>query len=280
MRRRYVLTSVIVILILLIGLVLTVFPMVRHMVFSKAPALVFESGDRIDHPRYHWIEYSDSYLQTLRTEFQLEALVEDCTSDLERVQVIAHWVYNLWDHDGDNAPAERHPLFILREVQKGERFRCVEYGVVISGSLQALGIPARHLSLKTADVETRSSGAGHVVTEAYLRDLNKWVFIDGQWNVIPFLNGIPLNAVELQRALANNEKGLDLGLKAAQSIFYRRWIAPYLYYFDVWANGQHIMLGPSGVEAPTVFQGKSPINVSIYTHDPSLFYTPPVDLPH
>ena len=37
----------------------------------------------------------------------------------------------------------------------------------------------------------------------FLKELNKWIFIDPQFNIVPTLNGIPLNGVEFQKEIFN-----------------------------------------------------------------------------
>lgn len=149
-----------------------------------------------------WTRYDKEYLEKLKADYELEKLVANCGNDFERVQAITEWVTNLWAHNGDNIPEQNDPLSILHNVtEEGEQYRCVEYGVVISGCLNALGIPTRTLGLKTQDVETRDYGAGHVAAEAYIKDLKKWVFVDGQWGIIPVMDGMPLNAVQLSEVL-------------------------------------------------------------------------------
>lgn len=140
-----------------------------------------------------------------------------------------------------------------------------------------------------ADVETRETGAGHVVAEAYLADLKKWVMIDGQWDVTPVLNGQPLNAVELQRALVikNPTVGVD-SFSSAEPNGYFRWILPYLFYFDTKIDGRFgsgkqvyarhseaVILGPVGAKVPTVFQQVYPLKNDFYTHSLEAFYAPP-----
>ena len=245
------------------------------VIFAKAAFLQFDEGGQATEP-ISWFTHTDDYLKKLREEYKLEEKVANCKSDYEKVQVITDWVHNLWKHDGSNAPAQNDPLFILHEVEKGQRFRCVEYGKVISGCLQALGMQARTLGLKTADVETRPSGAGHVGTEVFLRDLKKWVFIDGQWNAIPELNGTPLNAVELQSALAEKKAGLRFPkLSMPETLIYKKWITPYLYYLDVSSSGRRLMLGPVGAKKPTKFQINSNLTVHDYTHSVKVFYAEP-----
>ncbi|HEV2705472.1 MAG TPA: transglutaminase-like domain-containing protein, partial [Pyrinomonadaceae bacterium] len=176
------------------------------------------------------------------------------------------------------------PISILEEAKQGKRFRCVEYSAVLAGALNAVGIPARVLGLKTEDVETRESGAGHVVTEAYLADKKKWIMVDGQWDVIPTLKGQPLNAVELQEALAKNAKGLGVeSLSGADAKKYFAWVAPYLFYFDTRFDSRiegathtrSLMLVPVGAKEPAVFQKKHSLKSMVYTNSLRLFYAPP-----
>lgn len=108
----------------------------------------------------------------------MESKVECCDTDFKKVQTIFEWVTNLCQHDGVNVPRNGDPFTILDDVtEKGARYRCVKYSIVILGRLNALGITSRRIRLKTADVETRECGAGHVAVEVYLKDFNKWVLL-------------------------------------------------------------------------------------------------------
>lgn len=109
----------------------------------------------------------------------------------------------LWEYNGENEPIQFDPLYILEQVSKGKQFRCVEYAVVLNGCLNALGLRSRILSLKMHDCETREYGAGHVVVEVFITELDKWIMADPQFNVVPYKNNEPLNAVEL--SLTNKE---------------------------------------------------------------------------
>jgi len=101
-------------------------------------------------------------------------------------------LHNQWQHNGNNEPHKNDVTSILEEVKEGKNFRCVEYGIVVAACLNSIGLKARQLNLKTKDVETTEYGAGHVVTEVFLNDLKKWMFIDGQFDAMPLLDGIPL----------------------------------------------------------------------------------------
>lgn len=218
---------------------------------------------------------ADAYLARLREENALGELVKGRRSDYEKVRAVSRWVRTRWEHNGSNIPEKPDPISILEEAKQGKRFRCVEYSAVLAAALNAVGVRARVLSLLTEDVETRESGAAHVVAEAYLADRKRWVMVDGQWDVIPTLKGKPLGAVEFQRALARREKGLGVdtfsGVKADG---YFEWVAPYLFYFitkfdgryGVAASRKELVLVPVGAKEPKVVQRKWPIGDVVYTN--------------
>ncbi len=231
-------------------------------------------------PAFQWSAPGDPYLQQLRQTCELERLRK--ARDLETVKAVCAWVHGLWQHNGSNEPTSPDPLTIITEAKAGKRFRCVEYGIVVKGCLEALGIPARVLSLKTADVETREMGAGHVVAEAYLRDRKAWMMIDGQFGAMPMLKGDPLSALALQQALGDPELAFE-GLERKGWDAYKAWIAPYLYFFDVAHDNRgftwdklkgRIQLAPTGVAAPKVFQRVMPFEAQV-VRTPDHFYPTP-----
>ncbi|RYY66530.1 MAG: transglutaminase domain-containing protein [Chitinophagaceae bacterium] len=239
-----------------------------------------------------WYEQgtANPFLEQLRSSYALNDLVRNVGSDSARALRILKWTHDQWSHNGSNEPSKPDALTILREARGGKQFRCVEYGIVAASALNAVGLPARVLALKTKDVETTASGAGHVLLEVYLSDLKKWVLMDGQWDAMPVLNGVPLNAVEFQQAIARNYDALQIrSLSGTDKEAYASWIFPYLYYFDVKFDNREgpgrklatqggkpsLMLVPEGAKEPTVFQKEWPINNVVYTHSAADFYAAP-----
>jgi len=129
------------------------------------------------------------------------------------------------------------------------------------------------------------------VSEVFLSDLNKWVFIDAQWDAMPVLNGIPLNAVEFQHAITNHYDELEI-LSSRKWISKKRyisWIYPYLYNFNILFDNRegigidrnsidgksNLILSPVGASNPTVFQRKQKIDYAVYTNSLNDFYAQP-----
>jgi len=215
-------------------------------------------------------------------------------AEMDQIFALLNWTNSRWEHNGSNQPSAPKAVNILKEAEEGMKFRCVEYGIVLKSVLAANGFYARTLGLKTRDVETTRLGAGHVLTEAWSPSHNKWFLLDGQFNVVPFENGVPLNAVEFQRAIVNGAdyKLMDIHGEISQARHekYIKFIPHYLYYFDfkfdqrevgykdmVKVNDKAIlMLVPKQAHKPKVFQRKSSMDYLEYTHSLNDFYRKPI----
>jgi len=256
-------------------------------------ALRFDTHSKNDKFNFRYEQNNNNaYLDLLRSKYPIDSLVSGAKNDTEKALRIVHWVHKQWQHNGSNNPKNKDAISILEEAKEGKNFRCVEYGIVATACLNAAGLKARVLALKTKDVETRQYGAGHVLFEVYLNDLQKWALADGQWDAMPALNGIPLNAVEFQLAIAENYNDLEIKTSSGTSKrFYVNWIYPYLHYFEILFDHREgtniakkeidgkkcLMLVPLGENNPVVFQITKKIDNCLYTNSLKDFYAPPVD---
>lgn len=109
------------------------------------------------------------------------------------------WVHAQWDHANDHVE-DPDALNVLERVDAGARFACIEYSIVLSQALNAVRIPARRVDLRQVNHHV-GVGRGHVVSEAWIDDLDRWVLLDGQ-NGAYWVDagGNPLGVRELQRA--------------------------------------------------------------------------------
>jgi len=218
----------------------------------------------------------------MRREFGIDAVVAGAKDDTERLRRLARWVSTRWEHSPDQMASKPDPLTILREAQKGGRFICREYAVVMAGAATAYGMPARVVNLLPSDVETRSEA--HSVAEVWLAALGKWVLADGQYGAVAELDGVPLNAIELQAALA---AGRNVVCSAGDGVLaeWKPFILRNAYYFKFgndqrafeWRRTAQLVLVPKGAPNPKKFAGgnEEVFAGAIYTSNPDSFYAPP-----
>lgn len=241
--------------------------------------------------KYH--EGKSSYLENLKTTYPLE--VSKITSDMEKVLYVLNWTNSRWKHSGNNSPKKNDAISILQEAKEGGRFPCFAYAIVLRDQLNALGFKARTVYLKTKDAKTRKGSPGHVATEVYIDDLEKWVFVDGQFNVMPTLDGIPLNAIEFQEAITTNFDNFKLKSfgnadTVTSKINYVNFIYDYLYYIDTTLDNRYeadkqftiddkrsLMLVPKGAENLDYIDfWKMDVDYCKYTHSAKTFYAKPI----
>jgi hypothetical protein len=266
-----------------------------HTIISTSPY----QWDKVDYAesrkrkdlKFYYENAKTSYSDSLRKEYPLEKVIKNDRNDMQRILSILNWTHHQWKHDGNKSPKKNDAISILDEVKAGGRFPCFAYAIVLRDQLTAYGFKARTIYLKTKDAETRKGSPGHVATEVFLNDQKKWIFIDGQFNVMPTLNGKPLNAVEFQQALSNNYDQVVLTSKdKVEKRDYVDFVYDYLYYFDTALDNRNIpanesfklegktslMLVPLGApHLQRISFWDSKVNYCVYTNSVKDFYAQP-----
>jgi hypothetical protein len=126
-------------------------------------------------------------------------LPEPQASALATAEMLLGWVTRRWRHSGATHDYSQDANVVLDRVERGERFGCREYNIVLAEALNAVQIPARRISLFRRDYHAGAAGA-HAVTEAWIDDLGKWALLDGQNGAVwRDADSIPLSALELHR---------------------------------------------------------------------------------
>lgn len=249
-----------------------------------APELNYQTETPEDTFVYQWADPQDAYYQRMRNEVGLDSVVAGAENDLDKASKIAVWVSGLWIHK-THTPGRIDPITLIQGAKSGERYSCIEYSSVVAASLIALGIPARVIGLWQEGCETMNRGSSHVAAEFYYSAKRKWVMVDGQWGMIPILNGNPLSAFELYEALAEGNQGVD-GVTDIPEIKKQRffdWILPYLYYFQTrldqrypwYHTGTQLILKPIGAISPEVREHDYPVyNAEFSTYVQAYYPTP------
>lgn len=242
------------------------------------------------------IKYQDgssAYIEELQNKYPMSEMTAGLGSDQEKVLAVLNWTNQQWEHDGNQSPKKNDAISILDEVKEGGRFPCFAYAIVLRDQLTALGFKARTIYLKTADAATSNRPPGHVATEVYLQDIGKWAFIDGQFNVMPTLKGVPLNAVEFQAAISHHIADFKLETLNKESPTTKReyvdFVFDYLYYFDTTLDNRYdskerfsiegkrsLMLVPKGAKALTRINfWDMEVDYCLYTGSMQDFYAKP-----
>lgn len=139
----------------------------------------------------------DPKLMKLRTIIEKEVQLTG-KSDLQTIEHVLEWVSLQWKHHPLNgAPVGLTGLDILEKAKKGERFRCVEYGLVFKDAMFSLGYVARNLNARTEDVAYGGFARGHAASEVWSNTYNKWIFVDPQFALYPTYQGTPINFAEM-----------------------------------------------------------------------------------
>ena len=218
----------------------------------------------------------------MRREFAIDAVVAGAKDDYERLRRLARWVSTRWEHSPNQMASKSDPITILREAQKGGRFICREYAIVMAGVAVAFGLPARVVNLMPRDVETRSEA--HSVAEVWLEERRKWVLADGQYGAIGELDGVPLSGIELQAAFAD-DRPVVCNAGAEVLAEWKPFILRNAFFFKM-GNDQRafehrttaqLVLVPKGAPNPKKFAGGSEeiFAGAVYTSNPDSFYAPP-----
>ncbi|UKS66429.1 transglutaminase-like domain-containing protein [Rossellomorea marisflavi] len=184
-----------------------------------------------------------------------------------------HWVHRQWDHHGINqAPAGSSTLDILKRAASGERFRCVEYASVTRDVLIAFGHPARSVNLLSIDADYGGTGKGHMGTEVWSNQLDKWIFLDPQFNCHAEKDGLPLSYLEL----VENHENVRFHIPSQETRdIYSSFISEYVGYVRTnrFAHGHSIRmtLPIQGSEQHLAFESME-LDHASYTNNKGDFY--------
>lgn len=184
----------------------------------------------------------------------------------ETARAILSWTQSRWQHVGNHSAKTHDALAILERAENGERFRCVEYADVLAAALNAHGIPARTIGLRDKTYYF-GLGLGHVVAEAWIDDLGKWVLLDGQNGAYWQDAGGPLSAHDLARRYdSGNSDAAFMQADGTRRTDARQWWS-YFAWFDLheaeWA--------PEGKGFVPYFQGEA-LTTKRLVKDPGKLY--------
>lgn len=130
----------------------------------------------------------------------------DSWDELVKIEYLMKQI-NSYLNFGNREPIYIHdmlPLKLLKYAkEKNIRLNCINHAIIFNAILLSFSIYSRCLWCMPMDI---SNLEFHVVNIAYVRKLQKWVFLDVSKNIICYKERIPLGPAEIRKSLVDNEK--------------------------------------------------------------------------
>lgn len=63
--------------------------------------------------------------------YDLECIVKFGKNEFEKILYLLNWINSWWEYSGFNKFLDFSIIIIFKEVEDGNKFRCVEYGIVL-----------------------------------------------------------------------------------------------------------------------------------------------------
>ncbi|MCZ4695844.1 hypothetical protein DWB61_13770 [Ancylomarina euxinus] len=212
-------------------------------------------------------------------KYVLDDLKLKNTSEPEMFFELMTWVSSQWKHNGWNAADKSlTALDILKNAKAGEQYRCVEYGKVLKDVLLSFGYISRAVNLRSVDVAYGGGGMGHVATEVWSNNLQKWIFLDPQFNVYAKYQNEILNIYDIfklkEKAEFKNIEFLNVSINELTET-YPKFITRYLGYIGVYQiaknNTYGLVLQMEGKDEYLTFQSM-PSGRNVFTKNKELIY--------
>ena len=222
-------------------------------------------------------------LTKLRETYQLDQIA-GAGSDFEKAKNLLKWVQVELRHDGSGVlPAQHDALTLISSAKSsGQGLNCRGMAIVLAETLLSVGIPARYVELNPRDFSTES----HVVTQAYLAELDKWVFFDPTYGAY-FLNaaGQPLSLDEIRASLISGEPlftNPEINYNGGPvDVDYLNYLAKNLYHLaspqvsafgiDTAPARTMVVLNPAGDHS----ERRNPFQAHLTLHNPEVFWAKP-----
>ncbi len=178
-------------------------------IFQEAKPTVLEiQNERIVRPSYTFAHQlaDEPRLKVLRERWRLDHVIQGGETEFEKILRLKRWIRHQWENGWDRGTLQFVPpwdAMVVLELtsQKLSLGMCTHYSSTFVQCCLAVGIPARVTIISC-----------HCVAEVWSNDYKKWMMMDpgcdtddGRKGTRHFeRNGIPMSALELHQAYANN----------------------------------------------------------------------------
>lgn len=248
----------------------------------------FDASRRITYPYSAELEV----YRALRDTFNLDSVLANVSTPYEKVMKLTDFTHGLGMKLKRDFNHELNVGDLMVEMRSGENLPHNAPAVLLTGAAQAIGLKARTVFLMTNDCQETKESAGHFISEVWMDEVGRWAMFDPEYNVVPVVGDYPLSALDLQASIVNNRpyRFMRNGSEVSSDVRvdYLKFIPHRLFYFATsydqrvapdnrTRHGEftHLMLVPSEVEIPVVFQREYPLDAYEVTHNKAWFYAAP-----
>jgi hypothetical protein len=147
-------------------------------------------------------------LLQLRTEYKLDEVIRDATTDLDRAVALKRWLGARWKFTTPEPEAFRDwsAVALFERAKRGKWGWCGQAAMIFQQACMAVGLPARFIELGREDTP-----ACHFTTEVYLREHRKWAVVDAtplpENDLYYSVHGVPQSALEMHRHVVAQKMG-------------------------------------------------------------------------
>ena len=121
-------------------------------------------------------------VQSLIDAYQVEPLMEEAGSDIERIRILLDAVCANVRHDGASGmPTPQDAVTVAQYSQTMGGVECRGLSIILSELCRAYGIPAKSIKCAPAMADAEYC---HVIVHAYARDLGQWVMVDPTYHLM------------------------------------------------------------------------------------------------
>lgn len=127
-------------------------------------------------PQFTYQPADHPALVKIRTDLKLDSIAGK-GSELSQVFNLLHWVHNLIKHDGNSDnPSLKNAIDLINTCKANNRgVNCRMLAIILNECYLSLGIKSRYITCMPR--ETKFDDC-HVINMVYIKDLDKWIWID------------------------------------------------------------------------------------------------------
>jgi hypothetical protein len=189
-------------------------PLGRAWALSEALPMTIQLGTRtatvrkLDTIPYVQSEYTGLFrfdaftnpkLKELRERYQLAAVVAPGRDEFQRQALLLDWVHHQFRKFGRPSAETSDALQILKGIEEGQPYFCVQYAHVYASAATSLGWVDREVALRRHQDPPGGGSTEHLTTEIWSNQHRKWIMMDPTANMHLEKDGIPLNGFEIRQ---------------------------------------------------------------------------------